>query len=421
MYIHYIHDRRKLGYQVLDDTACGNHLVMRIDSIVTNLSPMEVESCYVYSFKLKNKVKKTIAIIVLGTTFWIGTPQPSEAMGLSIPPRSTPVGRVQPSYQHPAELKIAPIVDKRLDKIYFMPNKEMIPLIYLNAQNVYINEKVLKRLRAGGFEETLVLMAIGLVVFLTFQLSGADAFAVFDQFGKFNAPTTGGPRYDGITSAYSTGIAPHMRMRSTALQAYGPSHTQASTFNNPDGSMNLDKAYREVLRRARFSENFTCSFDRFVDLASEGEEPTNDSVRTAISALQLEADGIVSNVRRDPSAIRNGVKSFDCLADGPNGETHLEIKGPVGSEIRKAAGLGPSIPKQGKKIGYKIKNQINYWLNPENTNRSKVTLPEDKSKILVVTDLFDVPVSEKEQMRSSIEVSLNNAHPILFINHRVNR
>ena len=208
---------------------------------------------------------------------------------------------------------------------------------------------------------------------------------------------------------------------STALQSFGPSQTQASTFNNPDGSVNLDMGYQEVQRRARFSENFNCSFDRFVDLASEGGETTNDSMRAAISALQLEADGIVCNVRRDPRAEANGVKSFDYLADGPNGETHLEIKGPVVSEIKKAAGLGTSVTKQGKKLGFKIKNQLNYWFNPENTDRPKVTLPENRSKVLVVNDLFDVPVSEKQQMESSIKVGLKGAHPILFINNRINR
>ena len=100
----------------------------------------------------KGKAKKT----VLGTTFWMGTAQRSEAMGLSIPPRSTPVGRVQPSYQQPAELKIASIFYKRLDKICLIPTKEMIPLIYLNAQNVYLNEKVLRKLRAGNLSGMLL-------------------------------------------------------------------------------------------------------------------------------------------------------------------------------------------------------------------------------------------------------------------------
>ena len=165
----------------------------------------------------------------------------------------------------------------------------------------------------------------------------------------------------------------------------------------------------------------TGSFDRFVDLASEVGETTNDSMWAAISELQLEADGIVCNVRRDPRAEANGAKSFDYLADGPNDETHLEIKGPVGSEIKKAAGLGTSVTKQGKKLGFKIKSQLNYWFNPENTDRPKVTLPENRSQVLVVNDLFDVPVSEKQQMESSITVGLKGAHPILFINNRINR
>ena len=117
-----------------------------------------------------------------------------------------PVVRVQPSYQYPSEVKIAPIVNKRLDKIYFMPTKEMIPLIYINAQNVYINEKVLKRLRAGGFEETLILMAIGLVVFLTFQLSGTNAFTILEQLGRINAPTTN-PGFGPTANPTSTQIA----------------------------------------------------------------------------------------------------------------------------------------------------------------------------------------------------------------------
>lgn len=175
------------------------------------------------------------------------------------------------------------------------------------------------------------------------------------------------------------------------------------------------------MRRARFSPDFNCLFDRFIKLVSEDGEITADTMRATISALQLEADGIVSNVRRDPLAEANRVKSFDYLADGPNNKTHLELKGPVGSEIKKTAGLNPSVTKQGKRIGFKIKNQLDYWFNPENTDRLKVTIPENRSKVLVVNDLFDVPVLEKKQMESSIKVGLKNAHPIIFINNIINR
>lgn len=184
--------------------------------------------------------------------------------------------------------------------------------------------------------------------------------------------------------------------------------------------MNLDLGYREVLRRARYSDNFKCSFERFIELAAEDGQTTTDSMRAAISALQLEADGVVSNVRRDPVAKQNGIKAFDFLADGLNGETHLEIKGPVGSEIKKAAGLGPIVQKQGKKTGYKINSQLNYWFNPT-TDTSGVTQPPSKDKVLVATDLFDVPVSEKAQMKSAIELGLKGSHPVRFFNNIVNR
>ena len=106
--------------------------------------------------------------------------------------------------------------------------------------------------------------------------------------------------------------------------------------------------------------------------------------------------------------------------DSSNGETHLEIKGPVGSEIRKAAGLGPSITKQGKKLGFKMRNQLNYWFNP-NIDTSGVTQPESRNKVLIVNDLFDVPSTEKSQMESSINFGLKGEHPILFINNKINR
>lgn len=78
------------------------------------------------------------------------------------------------------------------------------------------------------------------------------------------------------------------RQKSTAVQLYAPSHTQASTFVNADQSVNLDLGYQEVLRRARYSDNFNCSFDRFRELVAEDGQTITDSMRSAISALQLE-------------------------------------------------------------------------------------------------------------------------------------
>ena len=365
--------------------------------------------------KITHKKREIAVSAVFILTVLFGIPKQVGAIGVG------PIVTSAPEIHRPAPQhfrQYAPTVNPRLDKIYFMPNKETIPLIYLNAKNVYINERVLKRLRAGGFEETLVLMAIGVIVFLTFQLSGTNAFAILEQFVKLNAPTTN----PGLAPGPGQGVIskPVQRQKSTAVQLYAPSHTQASTFVNGDQSVNLDLGYQEVVRRARYSDNFDCSFNRFRELAAEDGQTTTDSMRAAISALQLEADGAVSNVRRDPVAKQNGIKAFDFLADGPNGETHLEIKGPVGSEIRKTAGLGPSVTKQGKKIGYKTKSQLNYWFNPT-TDTSGVTQPPSRDKVFVATDLFDVPVSEKAQMISAIEDGLKGSHPVLFFNNILNR
>jgi hypothetical protein len=125
-------------------------------------------------------------VIALVSGVWFSNLESVEAIGLSVPP--TPVVRVQPSYKHTSEVKIVPIVYKPLDKIRLMPTKEMMPLIYLNAQHVYVNEKILKR-RAGDLSSNLVLIAIGGVVYLMLLDAGVYAFAILEQLGRMNAPS----------------------------------------------------------------------------------------------------------------------------------------------------------------------------------------------------------------------------------------
>jgi hypothetical protein len=99
----------------------------------------------------------------------------------------------------------------------------------------------------------LTVIGIVVYVYVMCQLSGVDAFALIAQW---NAPTIytgrGSPPVSPITELISSANVPGQGRRSTALQAYGPSHTQASTFINNDKSVNLDLGYREVLRRAHF-------------------------------------------------------------------------------------------------------------------------------------------------------------------------
>ena len=96
-----------------------------------------------FASNAKNKTKKIIVITILGSTIYFSDVESSSAIGSSMP--LPPVVKVQRSYKYLSEVKIASIPNKRCDKIYFVPDKRIIPLIYLNSHSVYINEKILKR------------------------------------------------------------------------------------------------------------------------------------------------------------------------------------------------------------------------------------------------------------------------------------
>ena len=397
-------------YYSISSGLSENELVRIDDQVCKNR-----EAVYLFLTQLPSNSTRKAKRLGLYIVFMFAISQPlvpcAAAVVMPLPPainRLSPIEQDRILSNKNSYHQFATIPESKVDKIR-LTNEQIKQFnnlaLQLHSGSITMEEAVLQLRGGDGLMDVVAVVTFVILINWYNSLFGVKAFQENflphqDPFGWLSG------KYDSRNVGPSPSPTISTRMRSTALEAFGPSQTQASTFNNPDGSVNLDMGYQEVLRRARFSENFNCSFDRFVELASEAGESTNDSMRAAVSALQLEADGIVSNVRRDPRAEANGVKSFDYLADGPNGETHLEIKGPVGSEIKKAAGLGPSVTKQGKKLGFKIKNQLNYWFNPENTDRPKVTLPENRSKVLVVNDLFDVPVSEKQQMESSIKVGL---------------
>ena len=192
MYPNYLSDRKYLGYEVWRDISCGIKLVLIVDSTVPRLlKPSKCKRQFVkkISSKVNRKSKRVIIIITLVSTLWFSNVQSAPAMGLSIP--TAPVVRIQPNYRHSSEVKTAPTVRPRLNKIVMMANNHnnhMIPLIYINGHYSYINEQLLKKLRAGDLSTNLTIVAIGVVIYVMCQLSGVDAFAIFDQIGKWNAP-----------------------------------------------------------------------------------------------------------------------------------------------------------------------------------------------------------------------------------------
>ena len=95
----------------------------------------------------KDKTRKVIVVIILGGALYFSNVQPSEAIGLSLPP--TPVVKVQPKYKHRYEMKVAPTVNPHLDKILILSTNRMIPLIYINGHYCYINDHLLKKIKGG--------------------------------------------------------------------------------------------------------------------------------------------------------------------------------------------------------------------------------------------------------------------------------
>ncbi len=70
----------------------------------------------------KDKTKKVIVVILLGGALYFSNVQPSEAIGLSLPPSQ--IVRVhKPSYDCRSEIKIAKIVSPKLDKITFIKSR----------------------------------------------------------------------------------------------------------------------------------------------------------------------------------------------------------------------------------------------------------------------------------------------------------
>ena len=89
--------------------------------------------------------------------------------------------------------QITPIINPRLDKIVMMYNNRMIPLISINGHYSYINEQLLKKLRAGDLAVNITVIAIGVVIYIMCQLSGVDAFQIITNWNAPQPSPTIGP------------------------------------------------------------------------------------------------------------------------------------------------------------------------------------------------------------------------------------
>jgi hypothetical protein len=193
------------------------------------------------------------ATLIFSTLF--GMPKEAQPIGLPIRFPSAPeIHRPAPQYFH----KYAPTVNLRCDKILMMANNNMnmIPLIYINGHYSYINEQLLKKLRAGDLASNITVVAVGIIVYIMCQLSGVDAFAIFNEMGKWNAPTvdTGfGLNPDDVSKVSRPQTVLQMERPSAMPQQYYSSLTKSERrqLADPlgrDGSIEVDSYPRLDLR-----------------------------------------------------------------------------------------------------------------------------------------------------------------------------
>jgi hypothetical protein len=144
----------------------------------------------------KNKTKKIIVVILLGGAIYFSNVQPSEAIGLSMPP--APVVRVQPSYQYDSKVQIAKVIPRKKDLIVYKSPKEILFLMYLTDPRISSNQKVLKlvkklRRESWGLLGTAAFLGLIILIFSmgeSFIPNNLNPSWGLDRPNKFQPPAT---------------------------------------------------------------------------------------------------------------------------------------------------------------------------------------------------------------------------------------
>lgn len=195
MYPNYIENRKALGYKVLNDTSCGMKLVLITDSTVILIRN--------FPSNVTHKTKRVILVIAFVSGVWFSNLASVEAIGLSV--RPTPMIRVQANYKHTYEVKIAPTVSPKLDKIIFIKYEQLpvgVGIYMMDGRFVKTSEtsKVINKIRGGGLIEAAT--ALVLIVVMWQILGGIQGFVLpnpgwgVDRLNPFQP--TGGLRYPPV-------------------------------------------------------------------------------------------------------------------------------------------------------------------------------------------------------------------------------
>ena len=330
---------------------------------------------------VKDKTKRLIIVISLTSIVWFSSLESTEAIGLTMPMRTTPMVRIQRSYQHDSKVQIAKVIPRKKDLIAYKSPKEILFLMYLTDPRLSSNQQVLevvKELRGGswGLIGTTAFLGLMILIFSMgegFVPNNPNPGWVLDRQNRFQPPTAEHrypPYYDLFLprrtcyadrpggSQIMAGVSPQSSREELSQLSTNvvPTQTQMSRFVK-NGKVDLHKCLDEVNRRASKIGciDFECSLERFKALATENGKLTSTTAREAITILQGEMHGYYTNAHREDYGLN--VKGPDFIVEGLGNfqnVTHVEIKNPVGSAIKIANGQKGSIAKQGEKLEQKL-------------------------------------------------------------------
>jgi len=199
-------------------------------------------------------------------------------------------------------------------------------------------------------------------------------------------------------------------------------------LSNPNDytSVDLEKVYQEVLRRASKYDNLTFVYDKetLKKLISEDNIITKETARAAVIALEGQMRGWYSDLER--ANYGKGVLGPDFKAKGKGKYSNIrfvEVKGLVDKEV---GSLTPY--KQGKNVAQNINFQRTFWPDHERVKKKAEeenwntvifyeNLPTASEEILTVVDLFEISDPEqKDQARLVILDKLEKKENIEFLN-----
>lgn len=134
---------------------------------------------------IKSESGKIRCAVTIGLIALFGVSSPVKGIEMPLLPTPTPIIHLQKSLAQ--KIQIAPAVCQRLDKIRYdaVTVKQMLPLMDLNVKYVYINEKILKSIRAGDLGDLYYgMFVMTLLVFIFSSMDFTDAFTLLRQLGQ---------------------------------------------------------------------------------------------------------------------------------------------------------------------------------------------------------------------------------------------